>query len=98
MFGAHVLDPRHLGVKVAIAIPAEMMTWAPHVVPLPRTVTCKIEVAFITRPVGVGVLLVLTKGSIVWEPSLATIAIHHLMVEIQGFKERAWPIGYAVSG
>ena len=70
-----------------IAVPAEIMTWAPHVVPLPRTVTRKIEVAVITGPVGVGILLVLRKGSIVWKPSLTTIAIRHLMVEVQGLKE-----------
>jgi len=87
MFGVHVLDPRHLGVEMPVAVPAEMMTWAPHVVPLPRTVTRKIEVAVITGPVGGGILLVLTKGSIVWKPSLTTIAIRHLMVGVQGLKE-----------
>ena len=85
MFGAHVLDPRRLGIEMPIAVPAEIMSWAPHVMPLLRTVTRKIEVTVIRGAVGVGILLVLTKGSIVRKPSLTTIAIHHLMVE--GLKE-----------
>jgi hypothetical protein len=87
MFGPHVLNPRHLGVEMSIAVPAEMVSWAPHVVPLPRIVTREIEVAVITGPVCVGILLVLTKGSIVWEPSFTTFAIRHLMVEVQGLQE-----------
>ena len=85
MFGAHVLYPRHLGIEMPLAVPTETMSWAPHVMPLLRTVTRKIEVTVITGPVGFGILLVLTKGSIVQKPSLTTIAIHHLIVE--GLKE-----------
>ena len=33
--------------------PAETVIWSPHVVPPPRIVTRKIEVAVITGPVGV---------------------------------------------
>jgi hypothetical protein len=63
------------------------MIWAPHVVlPPARIVTLKIEVAVNAEPVGVGIL-VLPKGLGVSEPSLTTIAIHHLMVEVQGLKE-----------
>ena len=86
MHGAHVLDPRHLGVKTPIAIPAEIMIWALHVVPPPRIVAIKIEVAVITGPVGIGILLVLPKSSIVWEPSLTAIAICHQTVGAQRLK------------
>jgi hypothetical protein len=35
-----------------------------------------------TLRVGVEILLVLTKGSIMWEPSLTAITKHHFMVEV----------------
>ena len=86
MLGAHVLDPRSLGVKMPIAVPAEIMIWAPHVVLPQRIAAPKIEVAVITGPVGVGILLVLPKGSVVWEPSLTAVAICHRMVGVQRLK------------
>ena len=86
VLGAQMLDPLNVGVKVPIAVPAETMIWAPDVVPPPRIVTRKIEVAVITGPVGVGILLVLRKGSIVWEPPLTAIAIHHQTVGVQRLK------------
>jgi len=86
VLGAHVLDPRHVGVKVPIAVPAETMIWAPDVVPPPRIVTRKVEVAVITGPVGIGILFVLPKGSIVWEPSFTAIAIRHQTVGVQRLK------------
>jgi len=70
-----------------IAVPAEIMIRARHIVPPPRIVTRKIEVAAITGTVGVGILLVLPKGSIVWEPSPTAIAIRHQMVGVQRLKE-----------
>jgi len=48
-----------------IAVPAETVIRAPHVMPPPRIGTLKIEVAVITGPVGVGILLVLPEGLIV---------------------------------
>ena len=95
MLGAHVLDPRHLGVKTPITIPAEIMIWALHVVPPPRIVAIKIEVAVITGPVGIGILLVLPKGSIVWEPSLTAIAICHQTVGVQRLKVEC--VSYQIS-
>ena len=60
--------------------------------PLPRIVACKIEVAVITGPVGVRIVLVLPKGSIVWEPSLTAIAIRHQTVGVQ--KPKVWSATY----
>ena len=86
VLGAHVLDPRNVGFKVPIAVPTETMIWAPDVVPPPRIVTRKIKVTVITGPVGVGILLVLRKGSIVWEPPLTAIAIRHQTVRVRRLK------------
>lgn len=95
MLGAHVLDPRHLGVKMPIAVPTETMIWALHIVPPPRIVTRKIEVAVITGPVGVRIVLVLPKGSIVWEPSLTASAIRHQMVGVECATSRWWKLDFA---
>jgi hypothetical protein len=95
MLGAHVLDPRHLGVKMPIAVPTERMICALHVVPPPRIVTRKIEVAVITGPVGVRIALVLQKGSIVREPSPTAIAIRHQMVGVECGTYRMWELDFA---
>ena len=86
MLGAHVLGPRHLRVKMPIAVPAETMIGAPHVVPPPRIITFESEVAVIAGPVGVGIILVLPKGLLVREPSLTAIAIRHQMAGVQRLK------------
>jgi len=74
---------------VPIAVPAETMIWVPDVVPPPHIVTRKIEVAVITGPVGVGILLLLRKGSIVWEPPLTAIAIRHQTVGVHSESQSA---------
>jgi len=59
MLGGHVLDPRIFEVEVAIAFLAEMMVLALRIVLLSRFGAFEVEIAVITRPVGIGIFFML---------------------------------------
>jgi len=53
------LDPRIFEVEVAIAFLAEMMVLALRIVLLSRFGAFEVEIAVITRPVGIGIFFML---------------------------------------
>jgi hypothetical protein len=79
--GAEVVTEVALALKMAIAVPAVMVSGTLSVVLLTRVGASKVTAAIIARPVDIGIPFVLLQGI---EPCCAAITIRHGMVVVRG--------------
>lgn len=72
-----MLQPRRLGVELAITFPTVMVIRALCVVLPLRVESPKVDIAVVTDPMQAGSLFVLSQGVRVNEPSVTTITVRH---------------------
>jgi hypothetical protein len=77
VLGIHMSRLRRLGVEILVTLPAVVVIWALYVVLLPSIVARKVKATVVADPVGVGIVLMLLKRTIVWKPSYTAVAVCH---------------------